>query len=190
MMFISSFFPLWVSVLILDLFKFGIKNIDTLNDSPLKIRLTIYIMVAFILISFGLIPFCWFNSKNETTSYTLKNSIKEKSITTEYLLAYILPIVAYDFSEISNLILFGIYVLTLAFLCIKNDNMNVILIFELMGYSKYSCDVSYKNCLNEEVNKNIIILSKSNLVKVNNQNYIIEIFEFDGTTGLYSKRKL
>lgn len=190
MMFVSSFSPLWFSILILDLFKFNIKNIDTLKDSPLEIQLTIYVMVAFIVISISLIPFCWFNSKHETTSYTLKNSTKEKSITTEYLLSYILPLISFDFSEISNLILFLIYMFLLAFLCIKNDNVYINVILEFMGYSMYSCEVSYKNSLNEEISKDIIIISKSNLVQVNNQNYIIKIFEFDGTIGINSKKEL
>ena len=54
----------------------------------------------------------------------------------------------------------------------------------------YSCEVSYKNSLNEEISKNIIIISKSNLVQVNNQNYGIKIFEFDGTIGINSKKEL
>lgn len=190
MMFISSFFPLWLSILILDLFKFNITNIKTFKDSPLKIQLTIIAMAIFIFISFVLIIFVKANSKNENTSYILKNVNKEKSITTEYLLSYILPLVSFDFAKISNLILFGIYMLLLAFLCIKNDNVYINVILEFIGYSMYSCEVSYKNSLNEEISKNIIIISKSNLVQVNNQNYGIKIFEFDGTIGINSKKEL
>ena len=181
MMFISSFFPLWLSILILDLFEFNITNIKTFKDSPLKIQLTIIAMA---------IIFVKANSKNENTSYILKNVNKEKSITTEYLLSYILPLVSFDFAKISNLILFGIYMLLLAFLCIKNDNVYINVILEFIGYSMYSCEVSYKNSLNEEISKNIIIISKSNLVQVNNQNYGIKIFEFDGTIGINSKKEL
>lgn len=190
MMFISSFFPLWLSILILDLFEFNITNIKTFKDSPLKIQLTIIAMAIFIFISFVLIIFVKANSKNENTSYILKNVNKEKSITTEYLLSYILPLVSFDFAKISNLILFGIYMLLLAFLCIKNDNVYINVILEFIGYSMYSCEVSYKNSLNEEISKNIIIISKSNLVQVNNQNYGIKIFEFDGTIGINSKKEL
>ena len=189
-MFISSFFPLWLSILILDLFEFNITNIKTFKDSPLKIQLTIIAMAIFIFISFVLIIFVKANSKNENTSYILKNVNKEKSITTEYLLSYILPLVSFDFAKISNLILFGIYMLLLAFLCIKNDNVYINVILEFIGYSMYSCEVSYKNSLNEEISKNIIIISKSNLVQVNNQNYGIKIFEFDGTIGINSKKEL
>lgn len=190
MMFISSFFPLWLSILILDLFKFNITNIKTFKDSPLKIQLTIIAMAIFIFISFVLIIFVKANSKNENTSYTLKKITKEKSITTEYLLSYILPLISFDFSELSNLLLFVIYMFLLAYLCIKNDNVYINVILEFMGYSMYSCEVSYKNSLNEEISKDIIIISKSNLVQVNNQNYIIKIFEFDGTIGINSKKEL
>lgn len=190
MMFISSFFPLWLSILILDLFEFNITNIKTFKDSPLKIQLTIIAMAIFILISFVLIIFIKANSKNENTSYTLKKITKEKSITTEYLLSYILPLISFDFSELSNLLLFVIYMFLLAYLCIKNDNVYINVILEFIGYSMYSCEVSYKNSLNEEISKNIIIISKSNLVQVNNQNYGIKIFEFDGTIGINSKKEL
>lgn len=57
------------------------------------------------------------------------NKIKEiiggflHKLASEFLLAYILPMIAFDFGDMNELILFLIYFSVLVFLCIRNNNM-------------------------------------------------------------------
>ena len=70
---------------------------------------------------------------------TLKRVKEEKTITAEYLLSYILPLFAFDFTLWSDVILFLIFFFSHGFLCIKHNHFSVNIVLELMGFGFYIC---------------------------------------------------
>ena len=66
---------------------------------------------------------------------------KEKTITAEYLLSYILPLFAFDFTQWSQVVLFLIFYLTLGFLCIRHNYFSVNIVLEIARFRFYTCTV-------------------------------------------------
>lgn len=168
-MFFLSFTPLWVSVLIVD-----IKSIIE-NETPL---LTEIISVVLILLVWGCTACILLSSLNKkiekykemkegSLKYKLKTVEEQKSITAEYLLSYILPLFAFDFTRWDQVILFLVYFSTLGYLCIRHNQISVNIVLELSGYRFYKCELLYEQASTLEK----YIISKEKLI--NHENHEI-----------------
>ena len=73
-----------------------------------------------------------------------------------YLISYILPLFAFDFTLWDEVVEFMIFFIVLGFLCIYHNNFSVNIILELLQYRFYEC--SLLNADNIEVEK--VIISK------------------------------
>ena len=93
-MFFLSFSPLWISVLFID-----IKNIYEGNLNLWTEVISISLIVIFTIISM-VVLLCELNPRNANNKqeYILVSAKDEKTITAEYLLSYILPLFAFDFT--------------------------------------------------------------------------------------------
>ena len=89
-----SFAPLWISVLFIDI-KSCIENSSDLWTE--KISIGVILVSALICLIVLMIELCT-NGKEGTIPQTLKKAKEEKTITAEYLLSYILPLFAFDFT--------------------------------------------------------------------------------------------
>lgn len=162
-MFFLSFAPLWVSVLFIDIMSI-IKAEQTVTAEWISIIvITIFsvISILLLLISLGV------NKRDGIQKYRITEVNEEKTITAEYLLSYILPLFAFDFRESNQIVLFLIYFITLAYLCIRHNHLSVNIVLEFFGYRFYSCKL--KNEDNVEICKNIISREKM----INHKNDII-----------------
>ena len=90
------------------------------------------------------------NGKEGTTPAKIVAATEEKSITAEYLLSYILPLFAFDFTQWSQVILFLIFYLTLGFLCIRHNYFSVNIILEIANFRFYTCTVENEDGMNKE----------------------------------------
>ena len=116
-MFFLSFAPLWVSILFIDI-KSIIENqteIVTEKYSVLFILILAIISLVILMISFNK------QNKNGAQEFTIESVEEEKTITAEYLLSYILPLFAFDFTIWHQVVLFLIFFFVLAFLCIRHN---------------------------------------------------------------------
>ena len=96
-------------------------------------------------------------------AYKLISCSEEKSISSEYLLSYILPLFAFDFTQWDQMVLFLIFYATLAFLCIRHNYFSINVILEIFRYRFYSCSLE-----NEDqviINKIVIARRKMELIK-------------------------
>lgn len=162
-MFFLSFAPLWVSVLFLD-----IKSIVE-NETPLCTEwISICIIVVLSLFSVIILSRS-LRVKNRAgiQKHRITHIEEQKSITAEYLLSYILPLFAFDFTVWDQVILFLIYFLTLGYLCIKHNQLSVNIVLELLHYRFYLCEMETEDHI--PVTKYVI--SKEKLI--NHQNDII-----------------
>lgn len=149
-----SFAPLWLSILFIDIHSI-LKNKEFIWTE----KISIVCIIIFMLISLIILRCELFGRTSGGTTYTI-NSIKEKkTITTEYLLSYILPLFTFDFTRWDDVILFLIFFFVFGFLCVRHDNFSVNIVLEFWGYRVYGCEL--KNEDNITIHK--IIISKKKL---------------------------
>lgn len=154
-LFYLSFTPLWISVIFVDVMSI-VKNSPTIWTEKISITL---ILVVFIMSLFLLLRVLKNRNGDNIEKYTLKSAYEEKSITVEYLLSYILPLFAFDFTTWEGVVLFVIFFATLGFLCIKHNFFCVNIVLELFNYSFFRCELVN----NDKVTISKIVISKGKL---------------------------
>lgn len=136
-LFFLSFAPLWLSVLFIDI-KSIIENQTPLYTEWISIvTIIIFTVVALLALRKALSV----QKRAGIQKYRIVAVEEEKTITAEYLLSYILPLFAFDFTQWSQVILFLIYFLTLAFLCIRHNHFSVNIVLEFMKFRFYQCEL-------------------------------------------------
>lgn len=174
----TSFSPLWLSILFID-----IKSIID-HQQQLKTEVCSIILIPSVwIITFLFLRHILLNNELEgTNTYILKNVHEEKSITSEYLLSYILPLFAFNFTQWDSVILFLIFFITLGYLCIKHNYFSVNIILEFLNYSIYLCELENNDKISIETN----IISKRNLsankgntinIKSLNNEYKLDVYK-------------
>ncbi|NQM38655.1 hypothetical protein HO409_07125 [Streptococcus suis] len=173
----TSFTPLWISILFID-----IKSMIE-KSQPLKTELISVIFILTLwLISFGyLILIISRRRKDGSIEVVLKSVQEEKTITSEYLLSYILPLFAFDFTRWDSFILFLVFFTTLGYLCIKHKYFSVNIVLEILNYNIYYCELENS----DNIRLSTHIISKRNLSvkkgdKINlrslNNEYKLDVF--------------
>jgi hypothetical protein len=155
-LYFTSFTPLWLSVLFIDI-KSYIEN----SQSTVVEFYSIIVILIIWLISILIIKMVLFSKYEEGTTRFILNSVKEeKSIASEYLLSYILPLFAFDFTKWDSVILFLIFFVTLAFLCIRHNYFSVNIVLEVLKYQVYSCEIEN----DDRISLTTSIISRKNLM--------------------------
>lgn len=191
-MFITSFIPLWLSIIISDIWSIvdsGIKNwlyTDNICHNLLKIYkmnwvsiLVVLIIGVLMVVSIGSInqfikDKC---SNNDSPKIKIKSAIRANKLSSEFLLAYILPMIAFDFTELKSVVLFAIYFVMLAFLCIRNSNVYTNIWLEIKGYKMFYCNLEANRMGRTHIYSDCLVISKNNLtVKIDND---MDCWDFD-----------
>ncbi|GLC31133.1 hypothetical protein [Clostridium omnivorum] len=138
-MFITSFTPLWITIMFINILSI-IKGGPNLCTEKIGLAVIVISMFFSICIIYGSMK-----SIKETAykPYKIVNATQEKGITSEYLLSYILPLFAFDFTKWDSVVQFLIYFSILAFLCIRNNNVYANLMFECRRYKFYTCELQW-----------------------------------------------
>lgn len=158
-MFFTSFIPLWATVLFI--------NIQSIIKNE-KHLYTEYISIGCILIGtiFSVIVIMSSIKKVHDGGhkrYRIVQVTQEKGITSEFLLAYVLPLFAFDFTKWDSVVQFLIYFLVLTYLCVRNNNVYANLLLEFKKYRFYMCELQWEAEQETEVISGLVI-SKKNLV--------------------------
>lgn len=155
-MFVTSFIPLWLSILIFDIWDIITvamdvwardgKIVHNLTDCVINNKvqlLCIGIIVLMVSVSVhGINNFLKEREcSNQNSPGTILKARKANKLSSEFLLAYILPLIAFDFSDPKSIFLFLIYFAILAFLCIRNNNIYTNIMLEFKHYRLYTCDI-------------------------------------------------
>lgn len=151
-----SFAPLWISVLFIDIKSCIENHVDLWTE---KISIGSILILTLVCLIVLMIELCT-NGKEGTMPQTLKQAKEEKTITAEYLLSYILPLFAFDFTVWNEVVLFLIFFVTLGFLCIKHNYFSVNIVLELANFKFYSC--IFKNEDDVETEQSVISHRKLN----------------------------
>lgn len=155
-MFFLSFVPLWVSILFLD-----IKSIIEKQTCIVTEKYSIIGILGLSIISLIILMFS-FNKKNMNGAqeYIIDGVEEEKAISAEYLLSYILPLFAFDFTVWHQVVLFLVFFFALAFLCVRHNYFSVNVLLELFGYRFYRCNLQNE----DRVIVSKVVISKERLI--------------------------
>lgn len=149
--FFLSYTPLWISILFIDLmsvFYYSTSSPWTERISIALIAVGYTISIPNMLISLRKI------GKEGSERYTIKEVHEEKTAAMEYLLSFILPMFAFDFTQWNQVVLFLIYFAVVGFLCIKHNLLVANIILEVAEYRFYRI-VASKD-YNVRVERNVI----------------------------------
>ena len=180
-MFVTSFIPLWLSIAVVDLWDVVLtivencdgqgKFIDTLlvglRECNIQL-ISIVIIVVLVLVSVRGINSFLKEKLTESEGRPkgiIEKATKAKKLSSEFLLAYILPMIAFDFGNLKYLVLFIIYYSVLAFLCIRNNNIYTNIFLEVKGYHIYVCDLTCKVMDTYHTYHDSIVISKTDLTQ-------------------------
>lgn len=184
-MFITSFIPLWISIIIFDMWDLvdfalktyskEVKSIEKLwSFASSNIIQIMSILVIIIVVAFSIHGINKFlrdreNSQQNPTGTILKAK-KSNKLSSEFLLAYILPLIAFDFGDLKSLALFLTYFTILAFLCIRNNNIYTNIMLEFKKYRIYSCDIQRSTPGDQTIiYYDSLIISKEDLTLLENK---------------------
>lgn len=204
-MFVTSFLPLWLSIIIIDIwdaFEYGLEKWNADSDVVTNLANIVtakwlnFALVCLLIILCG-VAIIWLNNflkkKKKRSDRAEKSKIikarKERLLSSEYLLAYVLPLVAFDFSALRDVIVFIIFFSVLAFLCVRNDNIYTNIFLELKGYKLYMCDIERVLVDKNKVVNDVLFLSKNDLRQRTNGSIPVVEFSNDIFINLEDKIK-
>lgn len=100
-----SFLPLWVSVLFIDILSIAENQTETRTEYISICCILIVLFISIVIIYHELRK----HGKEGSRRQTIKAVREEKSITAEFLLSYILPLFAFDFTLWNQVVLFLVF---------------------------------------------------------------------------------
>jgi len=79
------------------------------------------------------------NDTNGSNEYKIISAAEEKTLTSEFLLSYILPLFAFDFTLWHEVFLFLVFFGVFSSLCLRHKYFSVNIVLEIMRYRFYRC---------------------------------------------------
>lgn len=154
-LFFISFTPLWISVLFIDM-----KSIFENQTNLWTEKISIVCIIIFVFLSLCILrKELRAVGREGTRHFTVIKVKEEKTIATDYLLSYILPLFAFNFTVWDEMVLFLVFFLTVGFLCIKHNHFSVNVILEILRYKFYVCTLKNDDGIEIEY----AIISRRNL---------------------------
>ena len=191
-MFVTSFIPLWFSIIVFNIWKIVENSIDVWDKKSKYIynvvksveKSKVELSVIFVVILLVWISISGINSFIKDRKSTKNNpkgkilrATKANKLSSEFLLAYILPMIAFDFGDIKDIVLFIIYFSVLAYLCIRNNNIYTNILLEFKGYKMYNCDVECSVLEERKIYHDSLIISEEDLTQMEENE--ISYWDFD-----------
>lgn len=174
-LFITSFLPLWISIVFIDV-KSIVGNSGNIYTEIISI-IAIVLTNIFSAIELN----CWTKKEAVTSEeMVVTYACENKTVSAEYLLAYILPLFAFDFTQWDSVILFLIFFITLGYICVKHNSFSINILLELKKYNVYDCKIKTEESDTFEIEKKII--SKLDLTKFKGR--IIRIENLNNEYGI------
>lgn len=149
-MYYMSFAPLWISVIFMDMKSLWYDK--TLNPWTEYISIACIIIcsvLSFVIMRNGLKAV---NAQN-TIQAELIEANEEKFLIAEFLMAYIFPLFAFDFTSWYGILLFLLFFGIFGWQCVTHNYLCVNIILDIMDYKIYDCKL---NVTGAEIEKKIL----------------------------------
>lgn len=181
-MFFTSFLPLWISIVVADLWTVRNKMAENCKQTFANNRIeiiTVILLVGYTVFSMIYISRIISDQKKSTNKEQgrIVRAKRANKLSAEFLLAYILPMIAFDFSSMNNIVLFLIYFAVLSFLCVRNSNVYTNIFLELKGYKMYECDIERRVMNRIITDIDCLVISKNSLIQAIPRN--LQYFDFE-----------
>lgn len=154
-MYFLSFLPLWVSILIIDVVNCT-REEENLGTEKLSIAL---ILLGILVFSF--IAWRWLTRKSSQNreKYILEYAKEERFITAEFLMTYVIPLFAFDFTRWDGMVLFLWFFIVFGVLVHRHKYFCTNLALEFCGYRVFDCRLAISG---QTISKHIV--SRNELV--------------------------
>lgn len=157
-MFITSFFPLWITVLFQEFLNLYSTNSYIWTELLVVLSIFIVNTIAIIVILRSIQSIKFY----EYQPYRVVDVKVDIGVTTNIVLTYIVPLFIFDFTRWDSVVYFMFYFLALMVNCTKNNIVYANILFELFNYKFYSCELHWTP--EPTVNSiQVLVLSKDNL---------------------------
>lgn len=135
-----AFLPLWFSVLIA-----CIRGV-VIRIQPIGTEIALLVIVPALLVVSGWDVMRVLHNKPSADEIegglVVEKCHKQKTVTTEYLLACVLPLYTFDFTNWCSVLQFTTVIGTIVLLYAKYYELPPNVVLELMGYSRFKCRLS------------------------------------------------
>lgn len=166
--FLVSMIPLWISIIIILVYKY-FSDLKFCSNNILNINIITILFIVFFIISL-LIFFIkkikkYENKKTDSEKCKIINIVKYRTLSLEYIFAYVMPLVAFKDLKDVDIINLILYIFIIVFLIYKNNYFVGNVILEIFGYKFYKCQF-------EDINngEEVILMTKNDMFGKNNMN--------------------
>lgn len=137
-----SYFIVWISVIFIDLKSIFIdKNLTTTEWISLGCILLLTI-ISWKIIS----GFIKSTTKSQLRTYQIDRAEEKKDISVEFILSTALPMISFDFTIWSQVVLFLIFFISIGILSIRHNIFWINIYFEIKGYRVFNTTLlNYEN---------------------------------------------
>lgn len=178
-MFVTSFIPLWATIIFIDVWEMVcqgrktwkteftfLENIKSCISNNMIQFISVLIIFFVVIVSIISIEKAMRKREKANNDVAIiKKAHKESFLSTQYLLSYILPLVAFDFGNLRDIIIFLLFFAVLAFLSIRNNNVYTNIYLELRSYKIYTCDIQITKIDKKVKYEDCFVLSKVDLTQ-------------------------
>lgn len=133
-MYFLSFVPLWITVLFID-----IKSLCDGGYNKCTEIISIILIILGFIITLVVLLLKLHNRNDKGYTYSIQEAKECKTITAEFLLSYILPLFAFDFTRWDEIVKFLIFFMIFGYLCVRHNSFCVNIILEIMQFKLYEC---------------------------------------------------
>lgn len=165
-MFFMSYIPLWISILFIDIESILVKSGPFYTEYASIVSIIFAILVSIIVIT---IQLCC-QSAEGAIKYTIESATEQKAISAEYLLYYILPLFAFNFTYWRDVVLFLLFFITLAFILLRHSYLSVNIALEFCGYRFFQCHLKTQ----DGIGTDRLIFTKNQLNGLTNETIYIK----------------
>lgn len=172
-MYFLSFIPLWIIVLFVD-----VKSLLEGADHKCTEVMSIALVLIGIVLSIVVQRFELGIRDDSPNKFTVLEAKECKTMTTDYLITNILPLIAFDFTRWDEVYKFLIIFVLIGCLCIRHNIFSVSIIMEMMNYKQYDCRLINDDDVEIDrkvISKDVLTMERGNRVElrqINNEYYI------------------
>jgi len=140
-MFFLSFLPLWLSIIFMDLINM-IRDSKNLWTEKLSV---VGVLSGIIICSFVTWKWLHKDGSQNREKYEIISAKEERFITAEFMMTYVLPLFAFDFTRWDGVVLFLLFFYVFWFLVHRHKYFCTNLALEIFGYRIYECELKNGN---------------------------------------------
>lgn len=159
-MYYLAFTPLWILVVLTDFFSIMDNEADLYTE-----KISIPFLFGAFLVALHIVRKELTSEKVDNVQpMYLKNVKEEKFAVAEFMMSFVFPMFAFDFTKYQGVLLFSVFFLIFGWLCIKHNYLCVNVALEIMKYKIYDCE-----CVNmDKIKYEKKILSNRKLIEQSN----------------------